>query len=229
LTSADWTTFNSKQAALVSGTNIKTVNGSTLLGSGNVVGSSYQNIVVALGSTTKATSFPFDQGAWAFITNTQALVSQRIHFIPIYLAENATLTGVKIHCPNTGNYTGNNYNGVGLYSYNTGTGLLTLVASTANDANFWKPTANIVTAKPFSATYSASAGLYFLGALYCQSAQTTAPTMLVTSLGSATTASLDFTNSAKITGTLAGQTALPSTQAMSGITAIGSCHMMFIY
>jgi hypothetical protein len=36
LSSADWSTFNGKQAALVSGTNIKTVNGSSLLGSGDV-------------------------------------------------------------------------------------------------------------------------------------------------------------------------------------------------
>ena len=36
LTSTDWTTFNNKQAALVSGTNIKTVNGTTLLGSGDL-------------------------------------------------------------------------------------------------------------------------------------------------------------------------------------------------
>jgi len=36
LTSADWATFNGKQAALVSGTNIKTVNSNSLLGSGNV-------------------------------------------------------------------------------------------------------------------------------------------------------------------------------------------------
>lgn len=37
LSSADWSTFNSKQAALVSGTNIKTVNSSSLLGSGDLV------------------------------------------------------------------------------------------------------------------------------------------------------------------------------------------------
>lgn len=36
LSSTDWTTFNGKQAALVSGTNIKTVNGTSLLGSGDV-------------------------------------------------------------------------------------------------------------------------------------------------------------------------------------------------
>ena len=36
LSSADWSTFNGKQAALVSGTNIKTVGGVSLLGSGDV-------------------------------------------------------------------------------------------------------------------------------------------------------------------------------------------------
>jgi hypothetical protein len=36
LTSSDWSTFNAKQAALVSGTNIKTVNGQSILGSGDL-------------------------------------------------------------------------------------------------------------------------------------------------------------------------------------------------
>jgi hypothetical protein len=36
LTTTDWTTFNNKQAALVSGTNIKTVNSTSLVGSGDV-------------------------------------------------------------------------------------------------------------------------------------------------------------------------------------------------
>ena len=36
LISADWTAFNNKQDALTSGTNIKTINGSSILGSGNL-------------------------------------------------------------------------------------------------------------------------------------------------------------------------------------------------
>lgn len=36
LSAADWSTFNAKQDALISGTNIKTVNSNSLLGSGNV-------------------------------------------------------------------------------------------------------------------------------------------------------------------------------------------------
>lgn len=37
LSSGDWTTFNSKQDLLVSGTNIKTINGTSVLGGGNLV------------------------------------------------------------------------------------------------------------------------------------------------------------------------------------------------
>ena len=64
LSSTDWGTFNSKQAALASGTSLKTVGGNTLLGSGDagVIGVSYggtgtatapsQGGVVYAGSTT---------------------------------------------------------------------------------------------------------------------------------------------------------------------------------
>jgi hypothetical protein len=51
LTSTDWSTFNGKQAALVSGTNIKTVNGTTLLGSGDL-----GTIGIAYGGTGKTTA-----------------------------------------------------------------------------------------------------------------------------------------------------------------------------
>lgn len=49
LTSTDWTTFNNKQAALVSGTNIKTVNSTSLLGSGDV-GVGVTSITVSAGT-----------------------------------------------------------------------------------------------------------------------------------------------------------------------------------
>lgn len=48
LISADWTTFNNKQVALVSGTNIKTVNSTTLLGAGDLA----VGTVTAIGVTT---------------------------------------------------------------------------------------------------------------------------------------------------------------------------------
>ena len=64
LSSTDWSTFNGKQAALVSGTNIKTVNGTTLLGSGDL-----GTITVPYGGTGR-TSFtsnyvPYGNGTGA--------------------------------------------------------------------------------------------------------------------------------------------------------------------
>jgi hypothetical protein len=54
LSSADWTTFNGKQANLVSGTNIKTVGGVSLLGAGDVgvIGATYGGTGVNNGSNT---------------------------------------------------------------------------------------------------------------------------------------------------------------------------------
>jgi hypothetical protein len=53
LSSIDWAAFNGKQAALVSGTNIKTINGNTILGSGDLVvgGGTVSSVAVATGTT----------------------------------------------------------------------------------------------------------------------------------------------------------------------------------
>ena len=52
LSSTDWNSFNGKQSALVSGTNIKTVNSNSLLGSGNVSVGTVTNVsALTLGTT----------------------------------------------------------------------------------------------------------------------------------------------------------------------------------
>ncbi len=57
LSTTDWSAFNGKQAALVSGTNIKTVNGNSLLGSGNVnIGPKLLGWSGGLGTTTSGTA-----------------------------------------------------------------------------------------------------------------------------------------------------------------------------
>ena len=88
LTSTDWTTFNGKQAALVSGTNIKTVSGTTLLGSGDlgVIGATYGGTgqsVYAIGdivyaSTTTALSKLAD------VATGNALISGGVGVAPSY-------------------------------------------------------------------------------------------------------------------------------------------------
>jgi hypothetical protein len=55
LSTTDWSAFNGKQAALVSGTNIKTINGNTLLGSGDLVISGGGGITVGTTAVTSGT------------------------------------------------------------------------------------------------------------------------------------------------------------------------------
>ena len=55
LISADWTTFNGKQAALVSGTNIKTINSASILGSGNIA-TPFELVVAASDEGTALTT-----------------------------------------------------------------------------------------------------------------------------------------------------------------------------
>ena len=68
LTSTDWTTFNGKQATLVSGTNIKTINGSSVLGSGDLTvtgtpaGSNTQVQYNNSGAFGASSSFTFASG-----------------------------------------------------------------------------------------------------------------------------------------------------------------------
>jgi hypothetical protein len=76
LSSTDWSTFNNKQAALVSGTNIKTVNGTTLLGSGDL-----GTIGVGYGGTglTSLTAgyIPYGNGTSAFSSSANLYFSGR--------------------------------------------------------------------------------------------------------------------------------------------------------
>jgi hypothetical protein len=151
-------------------------------------------------------------------------------YLSYYLPQAATITGVKFFQPNQGVYTGNNYNGVGLYSYSGGT--LTLVASTTNDTEFWKGTSATWITKPFSSTYSASSGVYYLFALYNSSAQTTAPTILFNAYNANNFPTIDFTNSAKLGGTSnSGTTALPTpTVATTSINAAtGGSGLILLY
>jgi hypothetical protein len=67
LSATDWTTFNSKQAALVSGTNIKTINSTSLLGSGNITLPTYLIQLTDVAPSPLANGYLFwnaDSGYW---------------------------------------------------------------------------------------------------------------------------------------------------------------------
>lgn len=169
-------------------------------------------ILSDLGSSILAQSFPIQ-----YATSDSAILDGRFRFSAIRLAQGATLTGIRCFPTVTGDYTGDNNNRAGLYSYSSGT--ITLVASCSNNANLWKSTAGALQSIPFSATYDAQAGFYIVGMVYNNSAQVTAPSFAGITVVNAGIASLDFTNSAKMFGLMTGQTDLPASQAMSGVTA----------
>jgi len=160
-----------------------------------------------------------------FVDQTQGgtsntLTDGRCYFSPVYLSKAATITGVKWLQRVTGSYTSDNENRVGLYTYSAGT--MTLVASCANDGNLWQTVGTATYgSKAFSATYSAEAGLYFVGAVYNSSAQSTAPTIGGSTVSVAAQNTIDFTNSAKLSSYVTAST-LPTSQAMSGTTTTGT-------
>lgn len=103
LSSTDWTTFNGKQAALVSGTNIKTVNGTSLLGSGDV-----GTIDVSHGGTGK-TSFSANQVLYGSFSQ-----SSNLNFDGTNLAIGVASASTNLTIG------GNGGNGLGFFMYRPG-------------------------------------------------------------------------------------------------------------
>ena len=178
----------------------------------------------ALGSTFKGF---LPSNVSCLVSGNVNFTDNQVAFIAYYLPTAQTITGVKFFQSFQGVYTADNYNGVGLYSYSGGT--MTLVASSTNDGNIWKGTAQTWQTKAFSSTYNAAAGLYFIAYIYNNSAQTTAPIIGGTTSFSANAAVYDFTNSAKLSSTLNGQNSLPASQAMSGTTTTNQNPALFLY
>lgn len=174
----------------------------------------YHAALEALGSTHKAQTV----GIPLQYANTSSnLTDNQIRYTAVYLNKAQTLTGVKVYVRVAGNYTGDQTNAIALYSYSGGT--MTKVAESANTATLWTSTANAIQTIAFSSTYAAQPGIYYVGILYNNSAQTTAPALATgVALNNAAMAALDFTNSAKLYGTVATQNSFPATQAMSGVT-----------
>ena len=124
----------------------------------------------ALGDSMVAQSFALES-----ITSATSMANGRLYLEAVWLPVDTVVTGVKWYQRVAGNYTGDAFNGVALFSYNAGT--LTQVAISANTADCWKATSDSYSSLAFSSTYKAAAGLYFVGALYHNSSQTTAPSL----------------------------------------------------
>lgn len=182
------------------------------------------NIYNALGSGLKALPV---YGAES-ITGSVSLSNLSLQIVAVWLPVGGTITGVKWFQSVAGSYTGNNYNGVGLYSYSAGT--LTLVASSTNDANIWTGANNTWQSKAFSSTYSAAAGIYYIGALWSRSTFSTPPALGVgNGVVNGAVASIDFTNSAFLAGSFGSQSSLPSPVAISNFTTTSTQFFLSLY
>lgn len=159
------------------------------------------------------------------VTTSSSIGDGSLRLIAMHVPRIMTITGVKCWMAIQGDYVADNYNGIGLYSYSGGT--LTLVASSTNDGDIWKASSTSLITKAFSATYEANPGIYYVGLLYNNSSETTAPTVgyFASTLSGGTAGAL-FTNSARLAATLTGQDTLPASFAAS--TATGSTGWAYV-
>lgn len=135
----------------------------------------YQNLNLIAGLNELNYGIKYLPFAEFAMSSGNALSDTRQYFVAYKITETDTLTGVKFALSQAGDYTADAENSVVLYKWN-GTSFDT-VATTPNNGNLWKATANTVVTVPFNLPYVASPGWYYVALLYNQSAQTTAPSL----------------------------------------------------
>lgn len=135
----------------------------------------------------------------------------------VYLSSAQTITGISFILKTAGNFTADQENAIGLFTFNSATGGTTKVAQTANSDAFWKGTTG-VTNVAFASPYAAAAGLYYVKFLYNSSAQTTAPALGGgITLGFTGQTLAGATNGGKLTFNMLGSfNALPTTYDLNG-------------
>lgn len=235
LTSTDWSTFNAKQNAITlttTGTSgAATFNSGTgalnipqYSGGGSSTAVDIQAAYNALGSGIKGFNVANPTNA---VTSQFSITSGNNYLSAYYLPVASTITGVKWFQVTTGAYTAGNYNGVGLYSYSSGT--ITLVASSTNDGNIWKSSGGW-NSKAFASSYSASAGIYFICFLFTSSATTTNPVIgawfnnIFNSV-----VPMDFTNNAKLNCNFAGVNAFSASTTLTFVSNQSNNPSIFLY
>jgi len=143
------------------------------------------------------------------------LTANRSFFSLVYVDKGITTTGSTFYQSTRGDFTATNFNGLALYSYSGGT--ITQIAISANDGNIWKNTSGTWVQVAWTSPVSLEPGIYFIGALYSSSAQTTAPAVgILSPAGTGNHCAPLTTNSARVYGgVIAGVTSLPLTQTLS--------------
>lgn len=169
-----------------------------------------QKAMDALGSSIKAQTVGV---SLATIQQNVTLVDGQVNYAAVWVPYSFTCTGIKWWMGALFVGTGDQTNDIALFSYSAGT--LTKIAETASSNTFYSSnvTANTLITTAWASPVALTGGqIYYVGWIYNNSAQTTAPTI---GGGQALTASGvalgDYANSAKLYGIHTGQTAQPAT------------------
>jgi hypothetical protein len=167
-------------------------------------------IMDAMATGLKAQTFGCDLGN--IVSTISDMTDGRACYQAIYLKNAATLTGIKFSSAENGSFNQDNFNGCALYAYSSIDDTLRRVAISANDSTKWEtPNQQLITF-PFTGTYSASAGFYFIAYLYnCAGTASTTPELHAS--GNGYPASYF-----KISAYVASQTTLPEKLKLSDTT-----------
>lgn len=156
-------------------------------------------------------------GNLAQATTSYTILDGNLRAMAGYLPKAATLTGLKFWQRIQGNFTADNNNRVGLYSVSGTTA--TLVAASSNDGSLWQSVANGILSVPFSSSYVAAKGNYYIVQLANWSAVTTSPTLAQHVSWLTNQATVDFTSSNKLNFSMTSQSDLPATIDLTAVTA----------
>lgn len=155
-----------------------------------------------------------------------ALANTQLKVFAVYIPEAAPITNFNTFIQTRGVYVSTGYNGVGLYSKDITTGVLTLIASSTTSTTIWASPVGLLTV-PFSVPITLPTGVYFLATLYQRSSETTAPALYMQAAGSLVVG-MDFPNSLKLTAVENSITSLPATISSTTLTATTNVPYCFL-
>jgi hypothetical protein len=183
----------------------------------------YQNF----GTTIK--SFPIIPHA-AYMGSGSAQTDGRCWFSLHYISKTTTLTGVALEVSVNGDYTNDNFNGIGLYKVCATKDTITLVATSADNGTFLESGANTSVSVAFTSTYVAGPGYYYAAMLYNESAHNTVPTVWTITNAALLVNSTMITGGNMILGYRASLTAFPATLYISTqLTPVLNCPYLLLY
>lgn len=158
-----------------------------------------------------------------------AFADGTIQLVTVYVDRASTAHGVKWGSTATASFTADNFNGVGLYSVNLTSGLLTQIAVSSNSATNFNAGNGGFQNIAFTGNVSVQPGVYIIMALYNSSAQTTAPQTYSSTFQLQSQYCYDLQNGLLFCGTLAAQTALPSSINISSFTRTVTVPQIYLY